>query len=270
MIIKSVVMRFDRKAFLTWFLFLGICLVCPIHADPLRSFADIFPGLDDNQKSSAFSDEGFKRSFTRNESPSVTPARSSGIDLFSVVKEKDPSHFIEALMVIPYSGEPLGLKNAYRALTRIEDIKNHTYFNRSRNVHITAYTESTRIESAGKNKPIPDPPPSETYPASEEIFLRLKDSYFGNMYFRGDVSAGSNGITFTLTNNRPIRYFLVPIMRSGKFCAILYLEPLEEGMLVYGMGAVDIPNFIASRINIASSVQRRLSVFIDWIKKGLE
>jgi len=263
-------MRFISKAVPAGFLLLfGFFLVCPISAIPLRSFDEIFPGLEDSQKVNVFSGGGFKRSFTRNEKRSLVPNPDSGIDLFSIVKEKNPSHFIEALVVVPYNGTPFGLDDAYNALGRIADIKNQVNFNRNRNMNIPVYEESTRIESDKKNRAIPDPPPSQTYPASEVLFLRLKDRYFGNLYIRGDLSANQYGLTFSLTNFKAIRYFLFPVMRAEKFSALLYLEPLEEGMLVYGMAAVDIPNFIASRINISSSVERRLNVFINWIKEGL-
>ena len=263
-------MYFARKAAVAGFiLFFAVYLICPSAAEPLRFFDEIFPGMEESQKSKAFGEAGFKRPFERHESRSVIPGSDSGIDLFSVVMEKKPTHFIEALLVIPYEGEMLDLLDAYNAVGRIEDMKNHSYLSRNREMKIFVFEESTRIESARKNKPIPDPPPSMTIPASEEIFLYLKDRYFGNIYARGDLSTNRYGLTLKLTNFRTIRYFLFPVMRAEKLCAILYLEPLEEGMLVYGMAAVDIPDFIASRINISSSVERRLNVFIDWIKKGL-
>ena len=271
-------MRFTRKEIVTGlFLLLWFFYICPVPANPqagssgpLRSFDEIFPGLEESQKLSAFSEEGFKRPFERHETQSVIPNPGSGIDLFSIVMEKKPSHFVEALMVIPYNEIPFSIQDAYNALGRIGNIKNHSYFNSRRNMDIHIFEESTRIEGAKNNKPIPDPPPSGTFPASEEMFLHLRDRYFGNIYVRGNLSANQYGLTFNATNFKTIRYFVFPIMRAEKFSAMLYLEPLEEGMLVYGMAAVDIPAFIASRINIASSVEIRLNTFIDWFREGLK
>jgi hypothetical protein len=253
-----------------FFILLGFCLICRIPAGPLRSLDELFPGLGDDQKMKAFSEEGFNRPFKKDEARSIVPNPDSGIDLFSVVMEKEPSHFIEALMVVPYNGRSLDIPEAYNALGRIGDIKNHSYFNRSRNTRIQVFEESTRIESAEKTRPIPDPPPTRIFPASEEIFLLLKDRNFGNIYVRGDLTLDRYGLTFILVNYKTIRYFLFPVMRAEKLCAVLYIEPLEEGLLVYGMAAVDIPDFIASRINISSSVERRLSIFISWFREGLK
>jgi len=259
------------------FLLIILFILCPTpaytQAGPraaLRTFDEIFPGFDKNLKNEAFSQEGYKRSFEKHESQSVVPGKGSGIDLFRVVSEKNPSHFIEALMVVPYKGAPLGIHDAYNAVGRIGEIKNYSYFSHGRNMDIHIFEESTRIEGAKNNKPIPDPPPSGTFPASEEMFLHLRDRYFGNIYVRGNLSANQYGLTFNATNFKTIRYFVFPIMRAEKFSAMLYLEPLEEGMLVYGMAAVDIPAFIASRINIASSVEIRLNTFIDWFREGLK
>jgi len=258
------------------FLF-GFCLIGPIPADPiadspllLRSFNVVFPGLQDSQKSKVFSVEGYRNSFERNGSLSVVPHPGSGIDLYSVVLEKKPSHFIEALMVIPYNGKQFTIMDAYNALGRIEDIKNHFYFSSNRNANIHIFEESSRIESEKRTKSIPDPSLSGLVPASEQIFLYLKDRNFGNIYVRADLSTNQYGLTFNAINFKTIRFFIFPVMRAEKFCAILYVEPLDEGMLLYGMAAVDIPDFVASRINIASAIERRLNVFIAWLNKGLE
>ncbi|MCL2472534.1 MAG: hypothetical protein FWF26_02545 [Treponema sp.] len=261
---------FKKAAFPILFIFFSFYPVHTIPALQLRSLDEIFPGLDDNLKSNVFSENGYKHSFKRNETQSIIPNPDSGIDLYSMVMEKNPSHFVEALIVFPYNGTPLGIPDAYNALGKIGNIKNYSYINRNRNMNMKVYEESTRIESAKKNKPVPDPPPEDTVPAYEQIFLVLKDRYFGNMYFRGEMTSSTYGLTFNLTNFKAIRYFLIPVMKAEKFCAILYLEPVKEGMLVYCMAAVDIPNFFASRINISGSVERRLNVFIDWLKDGLD
>jgi hypothetical protein len=57
-------------------------------------------------------------------------------------------------------------------------------------------------------------------------------------------------------------------MRAEKFIAVLYVEPLREGMLVYSVAGIDIPEFIADRINLAINIDRRLTVFLNWLSDG--
>jgi hypothetical protein len=251
-------------------LFFGFLFVSPIiQADPLRSFDDIFPTLGRNQKMSALSERGFRRSFGKNEFPRIVPAPESGIDLYSIAMEKEPSHFVEALLIVPHNGTQLNRLDAYNALGRIGDIKNHTYYNSSRSMNINIFEESTRLEVNRLNNTIPDPPPARYVPASESVYIRLKDRYFGNIDVRGDLTSNPYGITYNLTNFRAIRFLLFTVMRAEKLCAVIYLEPIAEGMLVYGMAAIDIPDFVASRVNVSREIDRRLTIFINWLNEGL-
>ncbi|MDR0474436.1 MAG: hypothetical protein LBH43_12285 [Treponema sp.] len=262
-------MKSFRKTTVTGLFLLGLLFFPLLDVYPLRSFNQIFPTLGRRLKREAFSSEGLKRSFDKNESRSVIPSRNSGIDLFSIVMEKNPSHFAEALMVVPYDEKELNKLDAYNALGRIGDIKNHSYFNHTRNTDINIFDESTRLESAGKDKPVPDPAPAKILPASESIYLRLRDIYFGTIYVRGDLSAGRYGITYNLTNFKAIRFLIFTLMKPEKFSAVLYIEPLKEGMLIYSMAAVDIPDFVASRVYVSTDVERRLTILISWINEGL-
>ena len=264
-------MCFIRKTIISGFFLLFVFYSAfPIQAVPLRSLDVLFPRLDHDQKQRTFSEEGFWRAFRRNESQSIIPGPLSGVNLFSVVMEKNPSHFIEALLVVPYNGAPFTLLEAYNALGKIGDIKNYSYFNPNRNTTVHVFEDSSRIESAKRTRAIPDPRPTGTYPASEEIFVYLKDRTFGSIYVRGDLSTNQYGMTYNLTNFKAIRFLLIPIMRAEKFCVMVYIEPLEEGMLIYGMAAVEIPDFLAARIDISSSIETRLVALIGWLKQGLK
>jgi hypothetical protein len=59
-------------------------------------------------------------------------------------------------------------------------------------------------------------------------------------------------------------------MPEEKFQANLYLEPLDEGMLIYSLAGTDVSDFIANRIDIPSAISKRLAVFIDWVSDGIK
>jgi hypothetical protein len=58
-------------------------------------------------------------------------------------------------------------------------------------------------------------------------------------------------------------------MKEEKFAAVLYMEPLIEGMLLYGMAGADASDFVSNRIDIPSAIRKRLAVFTGWIRDGL-
>lgn len=232
-----------------------------------RSFDAIFPGISRVQKRIAFSAEGLRYSFEKDGSPMLMPDPDSGIDLLGRIAAKDPSHIIEALVVVPYNEKELDMLDIYNAMGRIGSIKDYTLPVNDR--VFTMFMETTRIESARNRKDIPDPPASDTLPHSETIYLRFKDVTLGNLYMRADISMSLYGITYTMTNFTTVRYFIFPVMRSERYATIIYLEPLKEGILIYSMTGFYIPGFLADRINLTPNINRRISVLINWITDGL-
>jgi hypothetical protein len=233
----------------------------------IRSFDAIFPRLSRVQRMMAMSHEGLRHSFTKDEPALFVPDPEMGIDLLGSIMKKTPSHLIEALVLMPYNGRELDLLDIYNALGRIEKIKDHTVPLNGRDFHI--FTESTRIESARNRRAVSDPPPAVTLPLSDTMYIRLKEYSFGNLFIRTDVSISVYGITYSMANFIDVRYFLVPIMKAERFMTIIYLEPVKEGMLIYSMAGFYLPGFIADRVNLTPSINRRIAIFMGWITDGL-
>ena len=235
----------------------------------LRTFDEIFPGLDNQLKEKVFSGEGFLDSYKKNVPMILSPSSNSGIDLKSKVIRTSPPYLAESLMVIPYSSRVLTKLDAYNSLGKIRDLKGRLYHSFSKQEDIILYEEATRVESERKNNAIPDPMPASVLPASETLFIKLKDSYFGNTYYRGDFLAGTNGVTYALTNYKTISYLLFSVMKEENFSAILYMEPLQEGMMIYCAAGAHASDFIASKTSISSVIEKRLAVIIEWVRDGL-
>jgi hypothetical protein len=233
----------------------------------IRSLSDIFPSFSRRQRTLAMSSDGLRRSFDRNESPSIISNQDFGIDLVGNVMKRNPSHLIEALVVVPYIKRELDLLDVYNALGRIENIKNfHSTLN-GRDYYV--FSESTRIESPRNRRAVSDPLPTDTLPFFETMYLRLNEVDIGNVFLRGEISISMYGITYNMTNFTDIRYFLIPVMRAERFITTIYLEPIKEGILIYSMSGFYLPGFIADRINLTPNVNRRIEVFVKWITDGL-
>ena len=253
-----------------FFFLFGFFFISPLCSEPLRSFDDIFPHLGENIKRLAFSEEGLIHTFEKKESPVLIPAPDSGIDILNVVMEKTPSHLVEALLVVPHNGKTLDRLDAYNAGRKIRDIKNHFYFSHSKKKNIPVFEETTRIESDKKRNPVDDPPHIMTLPLSETIYLFVKDTTFGNLYVRGNLSTDRYGITYNLTNFAAVRFLIFTVLKAEKFSAVIYLEPVGEGILIYGIAGAYIPDFIANIINISGEIESRLAVLINWITTNLK
>ena len=242
----------------------------PSRITSLRSFDSLFPYLGENRKNEVFSENGLIRSLGKNENLELIPSPDSGIDLHRIILAKKTSYLAESLMVVPYTAKVYTRLDSYNALGKIRELKGRLYRSYTRKTEIPLFEEATRLESARKNNPIPDPPPALQLPATDTVYIRLKDVNFGNSYYRGDMSLSPYGVIYNLTNYKSLSYLFFTVMKEERFSAILYLEPLAEGMLVYSVAGADASDFIASRIDIPTAISKRLSVFIDWVGDGLK
>ena len=242
-------------------------LVFEVPEFEIRSIDVIFPHLSQRQRIMAMGNRGLRHSFVHDEFPTINPNPDVGIDLLSRIMEKNPSHLIEALVVVPYNERELDLLDIYNALGRIETIKDFPALMNGRDFYV--FTESTRIESARNRRAIPDPLPAEQLPFAQTMYLRLKEVTLGNLFIRGDISISTHGITYSMTNFTDVRYFLIPIVRAERFITIIYLEPVMEGILIYSMSGFYLPGFIADRVNLTPNINRRIEIFVKWITNGL-
>jgi len=249
------------------FFFEGPGLVFEVPVFETRSFDELFPSFSARDRRTALSNNGIRHFFTRNDASRITPNPELEIDLFSGVMEKNPSHLIEALVVVPYNEKEFDLLDIFYALGRIENIKD--YFVTINDYEFYPFTESTRLVSNRNRRAAPDPLPATTLPFSETIYARLKEYSMGNLFLKIDTSVSIYGLTYKITNFTDIMYYIIPVMKAERYLTIIYLEPIKEGVLIYSVTGFYLPNFIAERVNITSSVNRRVQIFTNWIIDGL-
>jgi hypothetical protein len=231
-----------------------------------RSFADLC-AVDEEQRALAFSEDGLS-AFSRGGGLSLAPETRSGISISGPVLAAGPSFLAESLRVVPLEREA-GLLRVYNALSRVRGLEGRLYHSFTRDKDIPLFAEAVRIESPRRTAPLPDPPDAAAVPASENVYIRLKDANFGNTYYEAVLTANASGLRYTLSNFRSLNYILVPVIKERRFIAQLYFEFIEEGLLVYSAAGADASDFIASMIDIPSAVEKRLSVIIGWVLDGM-
>jgi hypothetical protein len=177
---------------------------------------------------------------------------------------------VESLLVVPLENRKINLLDVYNALGNIRGLKGRLYRSHTRDEEVPLFEDATRLESAGKANPIPDPGPASRLPDSETIYIRLKDVNFGNSHYRGDMSLDEFGLRYRLSNNKNLTYLFIPVIREEKFTAQLYFEIIEEGVLVYSIAGADVSGFVSSRINMPSAISKRLAVIISWVADGIK
>ncbi|MCL2138961.1 MAG: hypothetical protein FWH41_05460 [Treponema sp.] len=262
-----------------FFIILKMTLIVHVFAQTeagtgLRSFNEIFPNLQPSVRQEIFSDKGYSKSYKGVSSSAslIGAPRNSRLDqriLEPVIKIK-PGFYVESIAVIPAPSGKYSLLHVYNVLRKVRTLKGRLYHSFTRNESVPLFEDVTRVESAHKNTPLPDPSPALRIPSSETIYLLLKDANFGNTYYRGELILDKLGMRYSLTNYKSFTYFLIPVIKEEKFIAQLYFEPITDGILIYGLSGADVSDFIASKVDMPSAVSKRLAVITSWVSDGIK
>jgi len=253
-------------------LFLAVFWCSPVFLFPqdiprLRSLNDLFPALTGEIKDQVFSPEGYFTASDKNyrllESLEFDP------QFRTTISRLTPSVVVEFLCVLPYQADPLALVDIYNGLRRVRSLKGRLYHSTTRGADIPLFEDATRIVGPRKTTVVDDPAPRTNLPDSETIYIRLKDANFGNTYYQADIRRASSGFVYTLSNNRDISLFLFPAMKAGRFIAEFYFEPIDSGTLIYCLSGATVSDFVSSRMNMPSAIQKRIAVILGWVIDGL-
>jgi len=257
------------KHHLVFFIYL-LCTKCLI-AQP-RTFNEIFPDIKEDIKTAAFSSASYTGSGQKSAGfELIGKSRNTALNpqILNLVLNKNPRFLLETIFVIPSKPGAVNLLDIYNVLGNIQSINNVKYSNSSQKKEPPVFENVTRIINEKQTTPIADPPPSRILPYIEIMYIKLKDINFGNSYYRSQIMPIQNGLSYTLTNFKNISFLFIPVIKEEKFIAQLYIEPINEGILFYIIAGADISDFLTSRINIDSAINKRLSVFISWAVDGI-
>jgi hypothetical protein len=249
---------------LVFFLVLGTA-VYPA-AQP-RSVRDIFPSITAAQLNEALSADGYLHYGAAAERLTLTPETGETLGITKTALG-NPAFFVEALRVAPRGGaSPLRI---YNALQRIRSLKEQLYHSATRNRYIPLFPDAVRIEGPGRLRSfLPDPPPAAQAPFRQLMYVRFTDANFGHCYYRIQLSTNTRAVLCRINNFKSVTFGPIPVIKENAFAAFLYIEPVNEGLMVYCLAGAEVSDFIAKHVNISSALRKRMDVIIAWILDGL-
>jgi hypothetical protein len=208
-------------------------------------------------------EKGYSYSMKARETYSLTIKPIDEINIAQPVLQSSPLYIIESLLMLK-NDKPVTKLDIYNALCRVNTLKGREYFSSTRGSKTVMFEEASRVVSASNLKKEKDPAYVSSMPIEETMFVMVKDVNFGNCYYKAEIKTSGNGIRFSLTNFKSINYF-IPVIKQGKLLIHLYLEPLNDGLLVYGLTGVDAADFAEKHVDIPSTITKRLDVIYGWI-----
>jgi hypothetical protein len=236
-----------------------------------RTLEELFPGTKEAVLNSA-------RNGTY--SRSLKTAANIDIDAYLAIKplaeinltrrlmDAEPLYIIESLLMIK-NDKPAGKLDVYNALRKISTLRGRKYFSSTRGKETVMFEDAAIITGENNFKKQKDPPYAESIPSVETIFVTVKDVNFGNCYYKAEIKTDNTGIWYSLSNFRSINYLMIPVIKPEKLLIQLYLEPLKDGVLIYGLSGVDAVDFAEKRVDIPSTITKRLDVIYSWIGESI-
>ncbi|GHV86366.1 hypothetical protein AGMMS50230_19740 [Spirochaetia bacterium] len=250
--------------------FLVICLTIPGVSlfSQSRSVTALFPRSSTEQLGEALLPKGYLYYGTRKESPTLLPETPGTIFISKASLGPNPGFFVEALRIVPRKNiNPLSV---YQALEKIQGLKGKTYHSVTRNRDIPLFEDAVRIEGPKKTRVfLPDPPPAQTLPPEETMYVRLTDANFGHCYYEISLKTSQEGILCKIINVKSLTFGPIPVMKEKTFTALLYIEPIQEGLAVYCLAGAEVSDFIAKYVDISSALNKRMDVFVSWLLDGI-
>jgi len=235
----------------------------------IRSFTETFPAARVEQKNAVLSAEGYLYYGKRSEHLTLMPHTGAPIFISKSSLGPNPGFFVEAVRVLPHKN--ISLLSVYNSLEKIQGLKGRIYYSDSAKRNMPIFTDAVRIEGTKKLKSfLPDPPPSAAMPAMENFYIRITDVLFGHCYYEVLLLTSRQGIMCKITNFKNVTYGPIPVMKEKTFTALIYIEPVEEGLALYCLAGAEVSDFILKHVNVSSALNKRMDVLIQWLLDGIQ
>ena len=233
-----------------------------------RRLAELYPDISEEQRSRAYSAGGYLYYGAKSENLTLIPQTGKTLPISKSSLGQKPGFFVEALRIVPRKN--ISLLSIFNALEKIRDLKGRTYYSAGSKKHLPLFTDAVRIEGPGKlNVFLPDPLPALAVPAIKTMYARLTDARFGNCYFDITLRSDQHGIQYRITNFKALTYGPIPVVKEWAMTVMIYIEPVEEGLVLYCLAGSEVSDFIARYVDIPSALNKRMEIFTNWMLDGI-
>lgn len=165
----------------------------------------------------------------------------------------------------PVSIDELTVYNILRSISRMQGIE---YFSERRNRMRVLFEESHAISQPDDMTPVPDPHTGRIAD-TDIVYARQKDGTFGDHVYEITYRRLSNGLMLDLTNLERLRFGFFPAVSERGMRILIYVTPIQGGVLIYSMALADAPGIPGLAGRIAISFENRLNAVVNWLASEL-
>lgn len=206
--------------------------------------------------------------------PALLPRNDDLVeDLIPGMPLDDVPVAIESLRYIPLTerdgdavsiGE-LTVYNILRSISRMQGIE---YYSERRNRMRVLFEQSYTVAEAGGDNRIADRHVT-SIPTEDILYARQEDGTFGDHAYAITYRRHASGLSLDLTNLDPLRYGFFPAVSERGLRIVLFVTPVDEGVLVYSIALADVPRIPVFTGRVAISFENRLIAVTNWLSSEL-
>jgi hypothetical protein len=187
--------------------------------------------------------------------------------LDAIHKGVDPNITVESLRLYkkPSSGgwtasERTELFNGILSLSTLKGIE---YFSKSRNRMRILYETSSVIDGPETKKPLADPVYGNP-PAELNVFVRLKDSTFGDNVYKFTYYSSESSFIVSQENITAVSYGPVPLVDKNKFRSVVAVFDCGPYLLVYAASLARASMVPGMKQRAGESISNKAAAVLSW------
>ncbi|MQY76664.1 MAG: hypothetical protein GH155_03455 [Spirochaeta sp.] len=224
--------------------------------------------LDEKIKKELDSSGEIRHTFWKKGSPTLIPDIPHKNTILQELADLEPTMSVE---VMTRHGTGLGnlhsengLLSIYNALRSISTMEGIEYFSASRNRMRTLFRESYVVDSPESKQKLPDPL-VKYISAYSKIYIYQHDLTFGKNISSVEYFAYEDHLIMKIRNLTPMRYFFIPMVKTGDIINYFIFSPQEDDLLIYGLSSVHSLSFFGLEKRKEASFYNRIKAISSWL-----
>ena len=224
--------------------------------------------LDEKVRKELYSSGEIKHTFWKKGSPTLIPDIPLKNTILQELADLKPTMSVEVITRheaglgnLQSEGGRLSLYNTLRSISTMEGIE---YFSASRNRMRTLFRKSYVIDSPENKQKLPDPL-TDHIPAYSKIYIYQHDLTFGKNINSVEYFAYGDHLIMKISNLNPMRYFFIPMVKTGNIINYFIFMPQEKDLLIYGLSSVHSLSFFGLEKRKEASFYNRIKAISSWL-----
>lgn len=157
----------------------------------------------------------------------------------------------------------------FESFTAFSTMKGLLVYSESLKKMETFIYDSYRVDSLDTKQRLANPSET-TAPNAAVYYLYQKEEQTGDIYSRMDYTSHGTWFEVTLTNETPLKYLILTLVKPRELKTTFYLVPLDDKIILYGITVAKTPTLFGLEKLKRKSFFNRMNALASWVQSNLQ